>query len=161
MKPDKFNAFLDNTYIPKRNFYYQRARYHQRTYQVLQWLTIGLSLANAILVGLQPFFSSLWLKVLAVVCSITIASLAVILKTFNYQEKWANYNKTFNDLEAEYDIYLANGEKYSEEADKESYFILRVRGILNQANATNPYTTVPQHISRPARLQQAQQDVEA
>jgi Protein of unknown function (DUF4231) len=160
MKLDRFNAFLENTYIPKKDFYYQRARYHQRTYQNLQWLTIGLSLANAILVGVQPFFSFIWIKVLAMVCSITVASLAVVLKTFNYQEKWAAYNKTFNDLEKEYDIYLAGGEKYSKEQDKESYFILRVHGILDQANATNPYTTVPPSISKLANLRQSQQDVE-
>ena len=108
---------------------------------------------------MQPFFSFIWIKVLALVCSITIASLAVVLKTFNYQEKWSLITE-FNDLEEEYDIYLAGGEKYSEEQDKESYFILRVRGILNQANATNPYATVPQSISKLANLRQSQQDVE-
>jgi hypothetical protein len=141
MKSDKFNNFLDKMYFPKKNFYYQRARYHQRTYRNLQWLMIGLSLANAILVGIQPFFSFIGLKVLAVICSILVASLATILKTFNYQEKWAAYNKTLNALEREYDVYQAGGDKYSEEPDKESYFILRVHGILDQANESNPYAT--------------------
>ncbi|GCE21659.1 DUF4231 domain-containing protein [Dictyobacter kobayashii] len=143
MDQEKFTAFLKDIYYPRLSFHRLRARRNHHIYLRLQWAMLILALANAILVALQPFFSWIWLKVLAIVCAIPVATLATVLKTFNYQEKWAQHGKAYYDLEKEYNLYLAGAGNYSTEPDKEGYFVLQVQGILSQALAANPYMTVP------------------
>ena len=46
-------------------------------------------MTTAILVGLEPFFDWLIIKLLAIVLAIVVSILTSALKTFNFQEKWA------------------------------------------------------------------------
>jgi Protein of unknown function (DUF4231) len=142
MEEQKFEKFFKTTYTAKLIHYRQRALYNQRRYQWLTWAIVIFSMMTAILVGLEPFFDWLIIKLLAIVLSIIVSSLTAALKTFNFQEKWAFYNKICNELENEYDLYQANAEGYASTDDKERYFVVRVWALINQTTTLMKNATV-------------------
>jgi hypothetical protein len=142
MDGQKFEQFFKKTYTIKLEHYRQRARYNQQCSRWVTWTIVIFSMATAILVGLEPFFDWLIIKLLAIVLSIIVSSLTATLKTFNFQEKWDSYNKACNELENEYDLYQANAEGYASADDKEREFIIRVRALINQTTTSMKYATV-------------------
>ncbi len=104
---------------------------------------IVFSLISAVTVALEAFFNRLPLKVFAAVMTILVSGLATVLKTFSYQEKWALYRKMCNDLENEWDLYEARVGDYEKIDDKEQYFVMRIRALLDQSNTTIYNLTLP------------------
>ena len=143
MDVNKFESFLQERYEPELEHYRKRAILNQRQYKQLEWGMIIFSLASAVAVALEAFFDWVPLKVFAAIIAILVTGLATILKTFNYQEKWAFYRKMCNDLENEWDLYQAEAERYKQEKDKEQYFVMRIRAILDQGVNTMPNLTLP------------------
>jgi hypothetical protein len=149
MDADKFEHFLKERYKRELNHYRQRAHSNQLQYKQLQWSLIILSLISAIAVALEAFFDWLPLRVLAAIITIMVSGLATILKTFSYQEKWAFYCKMCNELENEWDLYQAGTERYKQVDDKEQYFVMRIRALLDQGINTMHNLTLPSsHLSK-------------
>ncbi len=142
MDEQKFEQFFKTTYTTKLTHYRQRALYNQRRYQWLTWAIVVCSMTTAILVGLEPFFDWLIIKLLAIVLAIIVSSLTTALKTFNFQEKWDFYNKISNELENEHDLYQASAEHYASTDDKERYFVVRVWALINQSTTLMKNATV-------------------
>ena len=138
-----FDDFMKRRYYFVVNQYKTRAYYNQRTYRILRWIMIVLSMATAILLGSEQFFDLIPIKLVALITSVIVSGLATALNTFSYQEKWTFYNKMCTDLENEYDIYLANAETYSKADDKDSMFITRVNRIINEGVNTMSTLTIP------------------
>src|SRR5579859_7645950 len=130
MDKHQFEQFFKTTYTTKLTHYRQRALHNQRRHQWLTWAIVICSMLTAILVGLEPFFDWLIIKLLAIVLSIIVSSLTGALKTFKFEEKWDFYNKICNELENEYALYQANAEGYELTDDKERYFVVRVRALI-------------------------------
>ena len=146
MDKEDFEKFLQDRYYPALQHYYSRAFRNQQIYRWIEWAIIGLSLVTAILVAIEGFFDWLYLKLSAVVTSVIVTSLAAALKTLNSQAKSAFYSKVCNRLENEYDIYKSGSEVYESTDNKESFFVIRVRAILNEASTikdgTIPSTSI-------------------
>ncbi len=149
MDQKAFDDFLHHRYKSKLNHYRRRALYHQSFYIRIQWSIFIFSALTTVLVALQSFFDEIpikWLiaffKILIVLFSVIVSTLAGIFKFFNYQEKWAFYNKIILDLETEYDMYIAKSSGYSQAGDKESLFVTRVSEMLKKAMENMPNQTV-------------------
>lgn len=143
MDKEALDDFMKRRYYLVLNQYQERAFHNQRTYKILRWIMIVLSMATAILLGSEQFFDWVPIKLVALITSVIVSGLATALSTFSYQEKWTFYNKMCTDLENEFDIYIANGDTYSKVDDKESMFVTRVNHIINEGVNTMPTLTIP------------------
>jgi hypothetical protein len=143
MDMDKFETFRKERYERELEDYHQRAYSNQQQYKQLQWALVILSIVSAVAVSLEAFFDWLLLKVFAAIIVIVVSGLATVLKTFSYQEKWAFYRKMCHDLENEWDIYQAGAERYEQVEDKEQYFVMRIRALLDQGINTMSNLTLP------------------
>lgn len=143
MEPEHFQDFLTNRYFPALDHYKKRAFRNQQQYKLLQSLMLILSSITTLAVGLAPFLDFLALKVSALVCSFVVSVIAGLLRSFSYREKWAFYNKMFNDLQNEYDLYSAQANAYSDSDDKERLFVSHIRKLLNEGMSSMAFGTVP------------------
>ena len=153
MEEDAFNSFLQETYYSSLEHFTNRAAYHQRVYNWLQWSIIILSGVNAFLIGLQSFFSPIEVKVATFAISVIISILAGAFKTFNFQEKWAAYQKLIKNLKNEYDFYTNRIGDYSQNDHRESLFVTRIWTIINEGTSNLPNATI-QGISKNYRRRQ-------
>src|SRR4029078_6576152 len=83
--------------------------------------------------------SSQLIQILLVVVSSIVAILTTGLKTFQYQELWAIYRTTYEQLKPEIYYYeFRIGPYAAEGVDKESLFVSRVEAILNKEHVQWP-----------------------
>jgi hypothetical protein len=91
---------------------------------------IILSALTPVLAALNEDFK---LQFLVVIVSAIVAILTTGLKTFQYQELWANYRATCEQLKPEIHYYNFNVGPYGMQGvDKEALFISRVETILDK-----------------------------
>ncbi len=152
MEKDAFDRFLRERYHSSLDHFRHRAIYNRRIYNWLQWSIIILSGLNALLIGLQTVFDSIQGKVTALVISVIISILAGAFKTFNFQEKWATYQKLIVNMENEYDLYTASSGIYSQNDNKESLFVTQVRAIITEGIINSPNLTIQQSSKSRKRL---------
>lgn len=144
MEREVFDDFLQNQYLPTLEHNEKRAAYNRLFYQYLQWSIIVLSGLNALLVGLQTIFEPIFIKIITLIVSILISILAGVFKTFNFQEKWAEYHKRATKLKYEYNMYSAGADAYAQtkDKDKESHFVERVGTLFTEWTNNMPNATI-------------------
>ncbi len=138
MDPVGFNDYLDKRYFDQINYYENVADRNQRRYKNFQWILIILSTLTTIMAALpkNEIFDAQWL---IVVSAATVTVLTAGLKTFQYQELWANYRSTIEQLKPEIYYYNFNIGDYGKAGvDKEKTFVSRVEKILNKEHAGWP-----------------------
>jgi hypothetical protein len=130
MDSETFQNYLDNRYYEQLNYYRNSSGKNQKKYRYFQWALIILSASTPVLAALN---SDIGLQYLVVGVSAIVAILTTGLKTFQYQELWANYRATAEQLKPEIHYYNFNVGPYGVACvDKEALFISRVEAILDK-----------------------------
>jgi hypothetical protein len=130
MDKEAFEKYLAERYYDQLNYYERTSGKNQNKYRYFQWVLIILSASTPVLAALDKDFM---LQYLVVGVSAIVAILTTGLKTFQYQELWANYRATAEQLKPEIHYYKFNVGPYGMPAvDKESLFISRVETILDK-----------------------------
>lgn len=130
MDSASFNEYLEKRYYDQLSYYEKSSGRNQKKYKNFQWVLIILSALTPVLAALNEDFK---LQFLVVVVSAIVAILTTGLKTFQYQELWANYRATCEQLKPEIHYYNFNVGPYGTEGvDKEALFISRVETILDK-----------------------------
>lgn len=130
MDKEAFEKYLADRYYDQLNYYERSSGKNQKKYRYFQWVLIILSASAPILAALDKDFM---LQYLVVGVSAIVAILTTGLKTFQYQELWANYRATAEQLKPEIHYYNFNAGPYGMPGiDKESLFISRVETILDK-----------------------------
>jgi len=130
MDSETFKEYLEKRYYDQLNYYEKSSGRNQKKYKNFQWVLIILSALTPILAALNEDFK---LQFLVVIVSAIVAILTTGLKTFQYQELWANYRATCEQLKPEIHYYNFNVGPYGMPGvDKEALFISRVETILDK-----------------------------
>ena len=115
-----FKDYLEKRYYDQTNYYDKASGKNQKKYRQFQWILIVLSALTPVLAALDGT-NGLKLQFLVVIISALVAILTTGLKTFQYQELWANYRCTNELLKPEIFYYNFNVGPYGEEGiDKET-----------------------------------------
>jgi len=134
-----FDDYVENRYQKQMEYYSKSSSKNQKKYKQFQWILIVLSAATPVLAALSGksikfngVLYSLDLQILVIVVSAIVAILTTGLKTFGYQELWANYRSTYEKLKHEIYYYNFSVGPYSEKGiNRESLFVTRVETILD------------------------------
>ena len=130
MDSETFKEYLEKRYYDQLNYYEKSSGRNQKKYKNFQWVLIILSALTPVLAALNEDFK---LQFLVVIVSAIVAILTTGLKTFQYQELWANYRATCEQLKPEIHYYNFNVGPYGMTGvDKEALFISRVETILDK-----------------------------
>jgi len=130
MDKTTFEKYLEERYYAQMKYYGATSTKNQKWYKLFQWALIILSALAPVLAALHG--NSMNTNIYVVVVSSIVAILTTGLKTFNYQESWANYRSTHEKLKPEIHYYEFNIGPYGATGvDKESLFVTRVEGILD------------------------------
>jgi len=131
MDKEVFSQYLENRYQKQMDYYSRSSGKNQKKYRNFQWILIILSAITPVLAALD--WVALNLQIVVVLISAIVAILTSGLKTFQYQELWANYRATYEQLKPEIHYYNFNVGPYGEAGiDKESLFVTRVESILDK-----------------------------
>ena len=130
MDSETFKEYLEKRYYDQLSYYEKSSGRNQKKYKNFQWVLIILSALTPVLAALNEDFK---LQFLVVIVSAIVAILTTGLKTFQYQELWANYRATCEQLKPEIHYYNFNVGPYGMTGvDKEALFISRVETILDK-----------------------------
>lgn len=149
MEKEAFDDYVANRYRKQMEYYSKTSAKNQKKYNTFQWVLIILSALTPVLAALSSVTWSgneatktivpQFLQILLVVISSIVAILTTGLKTFQYQELWANYRTTYEQLKPEIYYYDFSVGPYSEAGvDKESLFVTRIESILNKEHVQWP-----------------------
>ncbi|MHC1778222.1 MAG: DUF4231 domain-containing protein [Lentimicrobium sp.] len=131
MDREAFSHYLENRYEGQMNYYKSANRKNQTRYRQFQWTLIVLSAIAPVITALITRWPHL--QIAAVVVTALVAILTTGLKTFQYQELWANYRAIFEQLKPEIHYYnFSVGPYGAAGVDKESLFVARVETILDK-----------------------------
>ena len=144
-----FDDYVANRYVKQMEYYSKTSAKNQRKYKVFQWTLIVLSAVTPVLAALSGVawsqnketnaIGSQLIQILLVIVSSIVAILTTGLKTFQYQELWAIYRTTYEQLKPEIYYYDFNIGPYAAVGvDKESLFVSRVEAILNKEHVQWP-----------------------
>jgi hypothetical protein len=144
-----FDDYVANRYLKQMEYYSQTSAKNQKKYKLFQWTLIVLSAVTPVLAALSAVswshdketnaVSAQLIQILLVIVSSIVAILTTGLKTFQYQELWAIYRTTYEQLKPEIYYYGVNVGPYAAAGvDKESRFVSRVESILNKEHVQWP-----------------------
>lgn len=131
MDKETFNQYLENRYQKQMDYYRNSSGKNQKRYRNFQWILIVLSAITPVLAALN--WVALNMQIVVVVISAIVAILTTGLKTFQYQELWATYRATYEQLKPEIHYYNFNVGPYGIAGiNKEATFVTRVESILDK-----------------------------
>lgn len=137
MDTKTFQEYLDKRYYDQLNYYEKSSGRNQKRYKNFQWILIILSALTPVLAAME--LNSFPFNYLVIIISALVAILTTGLKTFQYQELWASYRTTCEQLKPEIHYYNFNVGPYGiAGVDKESLFISRVETILDKEHQSWP-----------------------
>ena len=137
MDSKTFQEYLDKRYYDQLNYYEKSSGRNQKRYKNFQWILIILSALTPVLAAMD--LNSFPFNYLVIIISALVAILTTGLKTFQYQELWANYRTTCEQLKPEIHYYNFNVGPYGASGvDKEALFISRVETILDKEHQSWP-----------------------
>jgi len=137
MDKEVFKDYVENRYKNQMSYYSKASGKNQKRYKQFQWVLIIFSAITPILAAFDGKWVSLQIPVVFV--SAIVAILTAGLKTFQYQEMWANYRATNELLKPEIYYYNFSVGPYAEEGiDKETLFVSRVETILDKEHINWP-----------------------
>jgi hypothetical protein len=126
-----FNEYLEKRYYDQLNYYEKSSGKNQKKYKNFQWVLIILSALTPVLAAING--ETINVQFAVVIVSAIVAILTTGMKTFQYQELWANYRATCEQLKPEIHYFNFNVGVYGMPGvDKESLFISRVEAILDK-----------------------------
>ncbi|HRH38875.1 MAG TPA: DUF4231 domain-containing protein [Flavobacteriales bacterium] len=138
MDTQAFADYLKTRYFDQLSYYDSAAQKNQKRYRTFQWVVIVLAALTPVLAALDGRLT-ISLQVPVVVISATVAILTTGLKTFNYQELWANYRSTHEQLKPEIHYYnLRVGPYAGADVNRERTFVARVEAILDKEHRSWP-----------------------
>ncbi|HZK95950.1 MAG TPA: DUF4231 domain-containing protein [Prolixibacteraceae bacterium] len=105
MDSETFKEYLEKRYYDQLNFYDKSSGRNQKKYRYFQWILIILSAITPVLAALDR--ETFKLLFVVVVISADVAILTTGLKTFQYQELWANYRATCEQLKRRSTIIIS------------------------------------------------------
>jgi hypothetical protein len=148
MEKEVFDRYVQERYMKQMEYYSNSASKNQKKYKVFQWTLIILSALTPVLAALSTVVlshdksnavGSELIQILLVIVSSIVAILTTGLKTFQYQELWAIYRTTYEQLKPEIYYYDFSIGPYAEAGvDKESLFVSRIEAILNKERTQWP-----------------------
>ncbi len=149
MDKEAFDDYVANRYRKQMEYYSNSSVKNQKKYKTFQWVLIILSALTPVLAALSSVTWSSqedikrvvpqFIQILLVIISSIVAILTTGLKTFQYQELWAIYRATYEQLKPEIYYYDFSIGPYSEAGvDKESLFVTRIESILNKEHVQWP-----------------------
>ncbi len=131
MDKESFNKYLKERYYDQMDYYERSSMKNQKKYQRFQWILIVLSALTPVLAALE--WEKFDFQIPVIVISALVAILTTGMKTFQYQELWANYRATQEQLRPEIHYFNFNVGPYGAPGiDKEALFISRVETILDK-----------------------------
>jgi hypothetical protein len=131
MDSETFKEYLEKRYYDQLNYYEKSSGRNQKKYKNFQWILIILSALTPVLAAIDS--EKFNIQYVVVIVSAIVAILTTGLKTFQYQELWANYRATCEQLKPEIHYYNFNVGPYGMQGvDKEALFISRVETILDK-----------------------------
>lgn len=144
-----FDDYLANRYVKQMEYYSKTSAKNQKKYKLFQWTLIVLSALTPVLAALSGVnwsqdkeantIGPQLIQILLVMVSSIVAILTTGLKTFQYQELWAIYRTTYEQLKPEIYYYeFSIGPYAAAGVDKESLFVSRVEAILNKEHVQWP-----------------------
>ncbi len=137
MESEAFKEYLDKRYYDQLNYYEKSSGRNQKRYKNFQWILIILSAITPVLAALE--LKGFEINYLVILISALVAILTTGLKTFQYQELWASYRTTCEQLKPEIHYYNFNVGPYGAAGvDKEALFISRVETILDKERQSWP-----------------------
>ena len=137
MDSKTFQEYLEKRYYDQLNYYEKSSGRNQKRYKNFQWILIILSALTPVLAAMD--LNSFPFNYLVIIISALVAILTTGLKTFQYQELWANYRTTCEQLKPEIHYYNFNVGPYGAlGVDKEALFISRVETILDKEHQSWP-----------------------
>jgi hypothetical protein len=136
MEKTEFEKYLEERYLDQVRWYDQKSLWNQRWYIRLQWGLIILSAFTPVLVviHLTTLPQHYLLNWLPVITSVLVAILASSLKTFEFQENWANYRTTCETLKKEIYLCRASVGVYVGASERETLFVERVEALISREN---------------------------
>ncbi|MEO6330100.1 MAG: DUF4231 domain-containing protein [Ginsengibacter sp.] len=144
-----FDDYVAKRYMGQMEYYSTTSAKNQKKYKLFQWTLIVLSALTPVLAALSGVtwsrnnvtnnFGAQLIQILLVLVSSIVAILTTGLKTFQYQELWAIYRTTYEQLKPEIYYYeFSIGPYAASGVDKESLFVSRVESILNKEHVQWP-----------------------
>lgn len=131
MDSETFKEYLEKRYYDQLSYYEKSSGRNQKKYKNFQWVLIILSALTPVLAAIES--EKFPTQYVVVIVSAIVAILTTGLKTFQYQELWANYRATCEQLKPEIHYYNFNVGPYGiTGVDKEALFISRVETILDK-----------------------------
>jgi hypothetical protein len=136
MQSSEFEKYVEGRYRDQVRWYDTRAIRNKRFYVRMQWSLVALAALTPVLVTmhLTTLSDQYFVKWLPVVTSVAVAILASALKTFRFQENWANYRTTCETLRKEIHLYHAAAGLYANVRDPEGMFVERVEALISREN---------------------------
>lgn len=132
-----FNEYLEKRYYDQLNYYEKSSGLNQKKYRNFQWVLIILSALTPILAAMEVYAP--YINIVVIVVSAIVAILTTGLKTFQFQELWAIYRTTCEQLKPEIHYYnFSIGPYGATGIDKESLFVTRVESILDKEHQSWP-----------------------
>ncbi len=129
MDSEAFKEYLQKRYYDQLNYYETTAGKNQKKYRNFQWILIVLSALTPVLAAIDGDN----LQYVVVVVSAIVAILTTGMKTFSYQELWATYRATAEQLKPEIYYYNYDVGPYGDSGiNKEALFISRIEAILDK-----------------------------
>jgi hypothetical protein len=153
MQKTEFEEYVNGRYCEQVRWYDRKSIDNKRWYLCLEWGLIIIAAVTPILVmmHLTPLSRYHFLNWLPVVTSGLVAVLASALKTFKFQENWANYRTTCETLRKEIHLYRFGVGAYAAADEREKFFVERVESLISREN-TLWFTTYREE-NEPARNQ--------
>ena len=131
MDKEAFSQYLENRYQKQMEYYSKSSGKNQKRYKYFQWILIVLSAITPVLAAVD--WKEFNIQVIVVIVSAIVAILTTGLKTFQYQELWASYRATQEQLKPEIHYYnFSVGPYGAPGVDKEALFVSRVETILDK-----------------------------
>jgi hypothetical protein len=131
MDSETFKEYLEKRYYNQLNYYEKSSGRNQKKYKNFQWVLIILSALTPVLAAMD--LARFQLNIVVIIVSALVAILTTGLKTFQYQELWASYRTTCEQLKPEIHYYNFHVGPYGlAGVDKEALLISRVETILDK-----------------------------
>ncbi len=131
MDSENFKEYLEKRYYDQLKYYSGASRKNQKKYKRFQWILIILSALTPVMAAMN--WEKIDFQVPVIIVSALVAIMTTGLKTFQYQELWANYRATQEQLKPEIHYYNFNVGPYGAPGvDKEALFISRIEAILDK-----------------------------
>lgn len=134
MDKTEFKNYLDERYFKELKWYDQKSISNQRTYKILQWITIVFTSLTPILIALNSMYESDYLLFGSITSAMIVAIVTALNRSFKFYDNWINYRTICETLKKEIHFHNARVDEYSNAEDPDSLFVKRVESLISREN---------------------------